>query len=819
MAWQLIYTSAPRGLAPGHSGFCAVARSEDLREAVAERLEQISSYHYLDSEQFSDGARNPTISAYRTLDVRGSRYHVLSRIQPSGLDFSSRTNHLAQHLLFEAAELPRLPSPAALLLHWPGWLTGWEGEPRLLERLTPNRFTGLPAPVWPAQAWRQLTGDAGRAAGLLESEYSRGCYLLCDPGGERQLLELFRETLQLLNPNGGDSARDWEHTFTTHLQAEDAPADFQWRGCRRDSPAWDQAVRHSVNIIRVQTIRAPNNSRAKLAREGPAPPAPPASPALRIPRVNRPAPSWKPPSTLSGKDLSRNVTRAPSARPLPGAAPHPPSRRTVGTIAIALVLLAGLAGIKHRWSAHKAPAALPAASALVPVRSNRAPAQVASALAAHPEPAEAPLAKEVGVAPDQARKLDSFHWQDAPIYVIIVPESTTEPIALPPCPPMESLLRQYDRIDVKPGDLDLRFNQESWDLSLKLPLIVDPRNALHKLAAKGKETPALDARLVCDYSGLLDDSADHPPVRVQFTADTGSPGAFSILFQPAAGGNFPPFRLLVVSESHPPRPLPLNRAFLRANAASVPEGLRAPLRQRLNQFHLGNAAWQLRPLLKARNGGSSKYLYQDWPAEEQPTLAASVDLAGERKRLESRLKERQADAARVDAEIQEAGDGFNFSLELGAILGITNQELATFNTFAESRRTTNRLASVYLEYLARLAKQPGPHHAWLEQWSLPKNRDSAIIRQELNNLYDLCARNLSDSAAKLTVSGPVSNYFCAAWSFLRQDDKQRQLAREIKTLNGRLAQVRLAYLSLCMDLAPNRWVPFIEFSTPAEPSP
>ena len=69
MPWQLIYTSAPRGLTSGHSGFCTVARSADLREAVCVRLEQISSYHHLNVS--SGVTRNPRIAAYRILDIRG----------------------------------------------------------------------------------------------------------------------------------------------------------------------------------------------------------------------------------------------------------------------------------------------------------------------------------------------------------------------------------------------------------------------------------------------------------------------------------------------------------------------------------------------------------------------------------------------------------------------------------------------------------------------------------------------------------------------------------------------------------------------------
>ena len=234
MPWQLIYTSAPRGLASGQSGFCTVARSADLRDALAQRLEHLSSYHYLELAGARASNRNPTVSAYRILDIRGTKYHALTRIQPAGLDFTARTNHLAQHLVLQPDELAKVPSPAAILRHWNGRLSAWQGEPRLLEALPMDTFKDVPAPSWPAQACLKSTGDAGRAAGLLEGDCLRGCYLLCPPGGEQQLLELFCETLQLLNWTGRYPLRTWQYTFTTFLQGEDAPTDFQWRGCQEN---------------------------------------------------------------------------------------------------------------------------------------------------------------------------------------------------------------------------------------------------------------------------------------------------------------------------------------------------------------------------------------------------------------------------------------------------------------------------------------------------------------------------------------------------------------------------------------------------------
>jgi len=133
---------------------------------------------------------------------------------------------LAHHLLFLPEELAALPSPAALLRHWPGWFEGWEGEPRLLDEFPPDSFNQVPAPTWPARAWQELTGDAGRAAGLLESDYVRGCYLECPTGPGPGLLDLICESLQLLNPDGRTPIRCWEHTFTTYCRPKTRPPIF-----------------------------------------------------------------------------------------------------------------------------------------------------------------------------------------------------------------------------------------------------------------------------------------------------------------------------------------------------------------------------------------------------------------------------------------------------------------------------------------------------------------------------------------------------------------------------------------------------------------
>jgi hypothetical protein len=83
----------------------------------------------------------------------------------------------------------------------------------------------MPAPGWPDMCWTRHTGAGGRAAGLLEPEFARGCYLALPPGGEDELLQLFCEASHLANAEGNAPLRPWQYTFTNFLQAEDAVAD------------------------------------------------------------------------------------------------------------------------------------------------------------------------------------------------------------------------------------------------------------------------------------------------------------------------------------------------------------------------------------------------------------------------------------------------------------------------------------------------------------------------------------------------------------------------------------------------------------------
>jgi hypothetical protein len=233
MPTQLIYTSAPRGIVPGQSGYCTVARSDKMREALILRLEQLSYYQHL---SLSGGTERP-ISAYRIVDIRGTRYHVLSKIQDAGLDFTGRTNFIAHHLVFEPKEIGEFPSPPVILRDWPDWKESWTQEPELLknEDSVWNKIKNLAVKSnGEAKTWRVVTGNAENGYGLLDA--LRGTSFRVDD--QTDIFGLFAESLELLEVRRkGFPNAAWDFTFTTSMQEQDNPADFLWRCIHSDNPA------------------------------------------------------------------------------------------------------------------------------------------------------------------------------------------------------------------------------------------------------------------------------------------------------------------------------------------------------------------------------------------------------------------------------------------------------------------------------------------------------------------------------------------------------------------------------------------------------
>ncbi len=332
MAWQLIYTSAPRLLEAGRSGFGTVARHRQISPLLVSAIERASQFARLPG---LGSAR--VIYCHRIVAVSGGRFHVLSCIRDSGADYTGRTNHLAHHVIAESREVAALgsrgASPADVLLGM-RWLSAWDEAPRFLEVADEIALAHFP----PAggDAWGETTGDARHAWLLVSGEASRGAFLLFNPGTD--LRALFAESLRLA-PD-----RLWQIPFSTALQPSDETSDFRWIGIEAESALVAQiesSSRPVLNLARPETLPAPevpaNAAIATLPR-----PSALAAGATASPPIERSARPQPRPS------LSKNV-------PLSTAGKKSGARKWMivgGAIATAGVI--GLAVIHPRMAAQDA---------------------------------------------------------------------------------------------------------------------------------------------------------------------------------------------------------------------------------------------------------------------------------------------------------------------------------------------------------------------------------------------------------------------------------------------------------------------------------
>jgi hypothetical protein len=775
MPWQLIYTSAPRGLLSGQSGFCTVARSPDLREALVQRLEQISSYHYLRVSEAATAHRNPTISAYRLLDLRGTKYYVLTRIQPCGLDFTARTNHLAHHLIFEGDELAKLPSPAALLRQWPGWLPSWQGEPRWLESLDASSFASLSKYFLPAQTWARMTGDGGRAAGLLESECVRGCYLACPPGSEEQMLEMYCETLQLLNFNGQFPLRPWRHTFTSFLQAEDNPNDFHWRGCQENTPAYQQAINRSAPLIPLRSVRIPSNSLVKLAREEPKPPPTPTPPPPSPSSASRDEST----NTLSLRKTSvpppvRNKTEMQTRPPLPT---KPDGRiinisiqsATLASLGIFAAVLVVLLLLKR--SAHR-----PAEQGSLTLNSTL---ESSSVIAPPSMAVSTNIISAPALPASDVNRLNCLTGEGR-TYVLAVPNLTNFSLPINSVLPLGNLLRRYDKLEqgALPADIQLTAGVDRWDFQPGARLQVNGRKD-RQFSASGS---GFDC--VLDYADWLVGKDSSLTVETRF--DT-APGSFSLHFSFTSTNDGDPFRLLIVNEHNPPSPLSFPMQFVQKDRQGFEDSLEVSLRRSLlaNFQLLGGRQWQLRPY--ARRNHSAEYLYADWPAEDRPNFGRELDFAHIGQHLEA---QRQTLQKRLDDLRQP------LRRPLGKFLGATNDNLKSFLTFSPTHPTP----AGFLEYLGEL-KKAAPEKSWIKQWhDRPDSDQPQEVAGNLHELYQLWTEKQPQDQPVLTVTNKtgITNYFFESWRHLNENLKEWESAQsQMEGVQNRLVELgEVAYIGL-----------------------
>ncbi len=212
MSFQYIHTSAKRGLEPGKSGFCCVARDRSLPPDLLAELESQSRY-----SADSQGAP-PLILRHRITTLRSGTYHILSRIQEAGTDYSKRNNHIAHHLAFRQEDTPALPNPAAILLNWRGWRSKWNEPPRILEPFEAFDLQDIES-FWATQSLPETFEKVSLHNTILSRVFKISLLQ------ERLLIEHLRRSI-----NDLPTSLRWAHAFTSCLLPTDQPQDYPWAG-------------------------------------------------------------------------------------------------------------------------------------------------------------------------------------------------------------------------------------------------------------------------------------------------------------------------------------------------------------------------------------------------------------------------------------------------------------------------------------------------------------------------------------------------------------------------------------------------------------
>jgi hypothetical protein len=310
MAWQLIYTSAPRLLDAGRTGFGTVARHRAVSGLLASTIERFSQFARLPGFDTKRVVYN-----HRLLTVGSGEFHVLSCLRDAGSDYTGRTNHLAHHIIAEAREIRNLGlagiTPADILLGMP-WLETWTSSPRFLESADEINLSTFRNPE--SHEWQRLTGNLHHALLPWSPSAKKGLYFVLPPGLDARPL-----ILESLQEHPGES---WKIPFTTCLEPNDDVADFKWIAVPATSPLCPQpgtAARLILDLTQPAQLPAPpslpTETHYSEAASAPSPatlntPAPTTpSPDLPLPSSSlefpstAPVPAWSPTPAQSKKSL------------------------------------------------------------------------------------------------------------------------------------------------------------------------------------------------------------------------------------------------------------------------------------------------------------------------------------------------------------------------------------------------------------------------------------------------------------------------------------------------------------------------------------
>lgn len=271
MAFELVYTSVPRGLRPGSSGFCIVAYTNGLAANLALLLEGMSAYKAHFPPYDPNASKNPIAYTHYIYRASGLSDHLLGRIAFYGLDYTKRSNKLAHHLVLSESEAESVSGgPTAVFAQKGLFRTAWNEEPKLFRSQVEIHPAALP--LQKAKTWEQYTGDAGWAGELVQyycENPEKTCFIVYDPLIHTNILGLVQEALLLL-----PEKKRWEVSFNTYFLTLPAGMRCCWRFCVAGSDALREARRIPNTFVLDLTKELPPAGKGPLqtmARTGMSP--------------------------------------------------------------------------------------------------------------------------------------------------------------------------------------------------------------------------------------------------------------------------------------------------------------------------------------------------------------------------------------------------------------------------------------------------------------------------------------------------------------------------------------------------------------------
>lgn len=246
--FELIYTSYPRGLQSGTSGFTSVAYTEGIPKIFIQLCESLSGYPFIYPLGHPMYHLNPEIFTHYRFKVNskyraeadenhknisgGDDISILSRISVSGKDYTGRENKIAHHIILDSNDRRLLAKgPAWAMMHSDLFVDHWNKEPSTLPQRCVEEQKKLPEqnPL-KTDNWLNIFGNAGSSGFLAHSAQvspDTPSFILFDQVQQRGIcLPLLAEAMDLLAPE-----KRWEITFNTYFISKHMDSDCLWRCC------------------------------------------------------------------------------------------------------------------------------------------------------------------------------------------------------------------------------------------------------------------------------------------------------------------------------------------------------------------------------------------------------------------------------------------------------------------------------------------------------------------------------------------------------------------------------------------------------------